>query len=250
MSTATTRLHREQLQPALLDRLIDDVTSFLGEISTKHRLLAERLDAPMLAYLDELLSNPNLPTRPLRPSELQAFSSLDDETMAVVLRVIELEQARRAEQRQTIAISMDRLRASVLRELGHLLNTESPQNLQEETEEGSVELFSGFPQAKTSVLNYGIPPLAGRIRTPSDYVELARDIEKAIQVFEPRLNSVKVTYEGVEDGALSVLRSPVALIIDAELWGHPMPEPLRIRTVLDLEDGEARIEEAQATEMS
>ena len=78
------------------------------------------------------------------------------------------------------------------------------------------------------------------MRTPADYEALARGVEAAIARFEPRLRAVRVHLEGHDADA--AVRSPVTLIIEGELWGYPLPETLRVRTLLDLEEGRARIE--------
>ena len=63
--------------------------------------------------------------------------------------------------------------------------------------------------------------------------------------FEPRLAGVRVRVETAE-GAADVVRSPVTLVIEGELWGYPLAENLRVRTVLDLEEGKAVVEGAAA----
>ena len=54
---------------------------------------------------------------------------------------------------------------------------------------------------------------------------------------------MRVRAEG-HDADLAV-RSPVTLVIEGELWGYPLPEQLRVRTLLDLEEGKARVEGAE-----
>jgi len=72
---------------------------------------------------------------------------------------------------------------------------------------------------------------------------LAREIEAAITRFEPRIRGVRVRPEGHETDL--AIRTPVTLVIEGELWGYPLPEQLRVRTVLDLEEGKARVEGAE-----
>lgn len=238
------RVPREHLQPVLLDRLSDDLTSATGELAAKRRALTGRLDAERAAALEALLADDSLSTRPLRQADLAAFDGLDDDSRALIGRVVELEQACRMEVRRAYAVSMEQLRASVLRELANLLNAQCAETLTEETAQGPVSLFDGLTHARDSVLNYGIPALSGRIRTEADCAELAQGIERAIRRFEPRLTNVRVSAEAHREGGMAAVRSPVALTIDGELWGYPVSEEMRLRTVIDLEKGEARIEPA------
>lgn len=78
------------------------------------------------------------------------------------------------------------LRATVRRELAWLLNTT---NL-----DASIDL-DPYPQVKTSVLNYGVPDLAGKSWTVRLIRQRARDIRAAINAFEPRMEESSVTVE-------------------------------------------------------
>jgi type VI secretion system protein ImpF len=237
---------RERLQPSLLDRLNDDLSSALGELAAKRRALERVLQPAQRAELDRLVADERLLTRSYRVQEIEGFAELDEDARALAGRVLELEQARRLELDRSYVISMERLRAAVLRDLGHLLNTASLESLEGREGGAPVGLFERLPAARDSVLNYGIPALAGRIRTSEDYEELTRQIEQAIARFEPRLTDVKVTVEHDVEGRGGPVRSPVTLLIEGDLWGYPLPESLRLRTVLDLEDGKALIEPGEA----
>lgn len=242
----TSAVPRERLQPSLLDRLNDDLASSLGELAAKRRALERVLDPAQRAELDRLLADERLVMRPPRIAQVEAFSALDEDAIALLARIMELEQARRIELDRSLVISMERLREAVLRDLGHLLNTVSLESLESEDAGTSAGLFERLPAARDSVVNYGIPALAGRIRTAEDYEELTGAIERAIARFEPRLKEVRVSVEETSASTKGPLRNPVTLLIEGELWGYPLPEALRLRTVLDVEDGKALIETGEA----
>ncbi len=153
------------------------------------------------------------------------------EARALLGRVLDLEGARRLELRRTVVLSAQELRRSVLRDLQSLLNTTAAE---EEPGDGEESALSRHPAAQASVLNYGIPALAGRVRTLDDFAELAQRIERAIERHEPRLRHVRV--RPAESGAAgaNALTSPLDLVIEGELWGHPLPEHLLVRTPLAL----------------
>jgi type VI secretion system protein ImpF len=137
-------------------------------------------------------------------------------------------------------LSPERLRACVLRDLTTLFNTD---NLHWRGEaRASHPVLAAAPDIEAyssvaaSVMNFGIPPLAGR--TTLDPEAVARDLEQAIRRFEPRLRTgtVKVHPMGeVQAG------HAIAFDIEAELWAEPTPLRLWLRTLIDLEDGAASI---------
>lgn len=113
------------------------------------------------------------------------------------------------------------LRATVRRDLAWLLNTTSF--------EAAVDLES-YPQVRTSVLNYGVPDLAGKSLNRRLLLQRARDIRNAVRAFEPRIdertlrveladtagqeNSVTFQIEG--DISSAVRAIPVKFMTDVE----------------------------------
>ncbi len=71
------------------------------------------------------------------------------------------------------------LELTVRRELAWLLNTT---NL-----EAVVDL-EPYPEIRTSVLNYGVPDLAGKSQSPTAMRQRAQDMEASLRAFEPRLD--------------------------------------------------------------
>jgi type VI secretion system protein ImpF len=82
------------------------------------------------------------------------------------------------------------LRTTVRRELAWLLNT---------TNLNSVVDLSPYPHVATSVLNYGVPDLAGRTLSRRVILQRARDIRAAIRTFEPRIDETTLVVEPSED---------------------------------------------------
>jgi type VI secretion system protein ImpF len=141
--------------------------------------------------------------------------------------------AARQETREQRVISLRRLRESVVRDLEWLLNT---------TAFDTVVDLEGHPEAANSVLNYGVPDLSGRALGGLDVERLERSLRDAICRFEPRLlrNTVRVR-ANVDAGETS--RNALRLDIEAELWAEPVPLHLWLKTELDLESGQASVEE-------
>jgi type VI secretion system protein ImpF len=229
---------RDRLQPSLLDRLEDGLAPTLSRLGEARRALDSSLDDAQRAALADLFKDERFEER--RPSydRMTAFAALDGEVRALLDRVLELEATRRTELRRAVVLTGPELRRSVLRDLQSLLNTTAAEA--DPDDEGEAA-FSRHPAVEASVLNYGIPALAGRIRTLDDFAELAGRIERAIERYEPRLRHVRVHMaEAVAPGS-AALTNPLDLVIEGELWGHPVAEHLLVRTVLDLDAGRVEI---------
>lgn len=128
--------------------------------------------------------------------------------------------------------TLARFREMVLRDLSWLLNCESL---------SSIVDLEGHPYAAASVLNYGIPVLAGTIFTSKRTSQLEREIREAVRLFEPRILPDSLSVKA----ATSEYGSPKALTIEirGELWARPLPQPLFLKTEVDLESGFIAISE-------
>jgi type VI secretion system protein ImpF len=147
-------------------------------------------------------------------------------------RLSDDEPARAQESRDQRVLSPQRLRETVLRDLGWLLNSAHL--------ESTIEL-GDFPEAAQSVINYGLPDLTGKSVSTIDTAALAAAIRKAIWEFEPRLLKRSVRVQVV---ANSATHNTMRFTIDAQLWAQPMPLQLFLQTSIDLETGEAVVHEA------
>jgi len=130
-----------------------------------------------------------------------------------------------AETGELKAVSMRRLREYVCRDLSALLNCASL--------EAVVDL-SAHPYVQSSVLNFGMPSLAGRSARSVDPQQIAATIEADVRRFEPRLSGVRVAAEVGEEGNETHV---LAFRIDAQLWGQPVPQQLVLRTRIDVDSG-------------
>ena len=147
-------------------------------------------------------------------------------------RLTDDDPTRRVEPREKRVLSSSQLRESVRRDLTWLFNTTHLA--------ATLRQLSDFPLVACSVVNFGIPDLAGRTASNLDLPALERLLRQAIWDFEPRLvrNSVKV--RGVVDER-DMSHNAVSFAIEAELWAQPLPLQLFLRTQVDLEDGRIEI---------
>ena len=133
--------------------------------------------------------------------------------------------------------SLSELRRSVLRDLTWLFNT---------TQLFDAESAEAWPQVRSSVLNYGLPALAGSHASSLDITRLERALRQAIVDFEPRILPDSVTVKADLEGESLDHHNVISLQIAGLLWAQPVPIELLLRTQLDLESGQTKVEETTA----
>jgi len=148
-------------------------------------------------------------------------------------RLVDDQPQNKTESRDRRVLSVRQLREAVLRDLGSLLNTE---NLT------ATHDLDDYPLVADSVLNYGIPVMAGRTLSGADLKRIEKLIQEAIVRFEPRIlkDTLKVRVN-VEKERMS--RNAMSFDIEGELWAQPMPLHLMVRSRLDLETGDVKVSE-------
>jgi type VI secretion system protein ImpF len=246
---------RERLQPALLDRLIDEerlltlyVLTFerarllrLGILEGDLRglliaqglslvpgagvnasgdLLELRLCAPIgrvgISQLNGLLLKP-----PGAPEGVLLEKLCEIEARNVLNESAETPEQRFATGR--------RLREIVSRDLALLLNASSLE---------ATDDLEAVPHVRSSVLNFGMPSLAGRAASSVSAAQLARRIEAVIRNFEPRLTKVRVSHDPEGERAQE---PEMSFRIDAQLWSQPAPHQVVLHTRINTESGEVHV---------
>ena len=155
---------------------------------------------------------------------------------ALLDRLTDEERGETQESRDQRVLSLQRLRAALLRDLGWLLNTGHLQ---------TVEELDDYPEVRRSVVNYGIPDIAGLTIAGADTVAIEKAVRQAIVDFEPRIapHTLRV---GVDTRANETGRTAMVFRIEGELWGRPAPQALYLKTEVDLETGNVTVSEGQA----
>jgi type VI secretion system protein ImpF len=121
--------------------------------------------------------------------------------------------------------SLAALKAAVRRDLEWLLNTRRAE----------IPLP---PNVQLSVFNYGLPESSSTTEDRSQvFQELAKRMETAISIFEPRLAGVKVMLSPHQDKTIR----RVDLIIEGLLRIDPSPEHVSFDTSLELTNGEYHV---------
>jgi type VI secretion system protein ImpF len=238
---------RERLQPALLDRLVNNISGITAEITRRRQHLLPLLDDRQQAALARLGDPERAGLRLPTPAELEPFENLQGDTRELLNRLLDLERQRLVEARQQLLISRERLKELVLRDLESLFNTESftfvPLRLTVEPIDDPPAL-DDFPLARRSVINYGLPPLAGKVGSDMDLEALGREVAEIIRTFEPRLRE-PIRVKAIYDPEMAAPNT-LSFEIEADLWAQPMPLRLLLRALVDLENGRASVVERAA----
>ena len=152
---------------------------------------------------------------------------------ALLDRLTDDEPERRQEPREQRVMTKSRLRQAVLRDLAWLFNTTR-------LEEGTLDL-SGLPSVRRSVINFGLPPLAGRAASSMDVAALERAVRQAILDYEPRIIGETLQVTALLEPRSIDHHNVIGVEIRSELWAQPVPLELLVRTEIDLETGKVQI---------
>ena len=102
-------------------------------------------------------------------------------------------------------------------------------------------MWQEAPEARKSVLNYGLPPLSGETMIVMDFPWLEQQIREAIIRFEPRVDpdslAVSVTDERMTGKQPTMLR----LVIRGLMWNQPVPLELLLSADVDVDTGQTAV---------
>jgi len=131
------------------------------------------------------------------------------------------------------AVTPAQMRGIVQRDLAYLLNTTNAEDLIDRER---------HPDAASSTINYGMPPLAGSYLSERKWADIERIIRRAIQDYEPRLIPETVTVvplmkEGGAAGEYNVLLFEIRALI----YLRPYPLAFTVQSAVDLETNRMRV---------
>lgn len=150
---------------------------------------------------------------------------------ALLDRLTDDQPDRKLEPRMERVISKRRLREAVLRDLTWLFNT-----IRMDPDMDPATL----PNARKSVINYGLPALSGQTASSLDISDLERAIRQAIIDFEPRILPATLHVRALEVGQFEN-HNVIGVEISGQLWAQPLPLELLVRTEIDLETGQVEV---------
>jgi type VI secretion system protein ImpF len=121
------------------------------------------------------------------------------------------------------------VKAGVRRELNWLFNTNRL---------GSVDDLSAYPQVQTSVLNYGVPDLAGKTGGRRLLLARAKELRDAILAFEPRLNPRTLSVEVAESAERE---NAITFVVRGDIVGAVQAVLVQYKTDVEVDTGAATV---------
>jgi type VI secretion system protein ImpF len=150
-------------------------------------------------------------------------------TPSILDRLLDNDPQSTREAPRSQAQSLAELKRSVKRDLEWLLNTRH----------NGIEIPESLEELNESVAVYGLPDLTSlSVKNPDEQNRLAKAVETALRVFEPRFINVRVHLEPVQN-----TDRQLRFRIEAHLDIEPVPEPVSFDTVLQVGSGEFAISE-------
>lgn len=221
---------REAVQPSLWDRLVDELHGLGAETAALRRELAKKLGGD--AEVGRLLAE--------GARSIESDDFLDDETRRRAHRLDGLLRRQQRLEEGGVIVTPDVLREAVRRDIEMLFNIErfEASYLLSEREFAATtlpaDLLADYPEVRRSVVNYGVPSFSGRHGSDFDPDVLSRELVDVLRIFEPRLkrDTIKVKVSTSDKTGLKIE-------IDALLMLSPVPERLRLSTMIDLDNGRA-----------
>lgn len=145
-------------------------------------------------------------------------------TPSVLDRLLDYEPRESTEVPKSHSRSLADLKLSVKRDLEWLLNTR----------QNGIDIPETLEEVNQSLAVYGLPDLTSlSARNPNEQNRLAKALETALSVFEPRFINVKVSLEPIDN-----TDRQLRFHIEAHLDVDPAPEPISFDTVLSVGSGE------------
>lgn len=133
---------------------------------------------------------------------------------------------RKTETYENYTVSSERLREIVQRDLMYLLNTT---NLEDEID------LRLYPQVAASVVNYGVPPIAGQYMHEHKWIDIEKAIRRAILRFEPRLEASSLGVAPLMKDESKSNYNVLLFEIRGRILTEPYPTSFVVQSAFDLE---------------
>ena len=150
-------------------------------------------------------------------------------TTSVLDRLIDYEPEVSREAIASRSKNLRQLKEALRRDLEWLLNTRQV----------ALGLPPELEELNRSLAAYGVPDFTNlNVANQDDQKRIQGDIEEALRIFEPRLESVNVSFQPSSSGD-----SRIHFRIDANLKIEPAPEPITFDTTIQIGSGQYVVKE-------
>ena len=172
-----------------------------------------------------------------------SLNSRDRLQPSLLDRLIDPDPKQKAESADTRALTRQQLRAAVLRDLSWLFNAtrDEPDPASDRTEQ--IAMWAANPEARKSVLNFGMPAFAGLTLSSLDNGTIENSIEAAIRQFEPRIDPNTLHVEVRTGSQTEISHNVMQIVIRGQMWSQPVPLELLLSADMDVETGHTQVRE-------
>lgn len=156
-------------------------------------------------------------------------------------RLTDNEPATEREALEARVLNKKQLRAAVLRDLSWLFNATAQEPDPRNPDRERVMLWRGVPEAADSVINFGIPSLAGTTWSTLEFPVLEQAIRRCIVRFEPRIDEKTLEVKITNDLSTGLRPTSLRLVIRGQLWNQPVPLELLLSADVDVDTGQTAV---------
>lgn len=139
---------------------------------------------------------------------------------------------RKSEAPGEYTVNRNQLRKIIQRDLTYLLNSVS---LDDEIDR------SLYPEASSSVVNYGMPPIAGNYLHEQKWDDIEKTIRQAILNFEPRLEPKTLVVAPLLKGDAAKQYNVLLFEIRGQVLTDPYPMEFIVQSAFDLETNQMNV---------
>jgi type VI secretion system protein ImpF len=161
-------------------------------------------------------------------------------------RLTDDDRLSQVESMEARVLTRQQLRAAVLRDIGWLFNTTRAQPVSEELFGEEHAMWERAAHARHSVLNFGIPALAGEVLGSMDFPTIEAQVRQALIDFEPRIDAASLDVEVEVDHEADFHHNALQLVIRGKLWNQPIPLEILLSANIDVETGNVAVRDARA----
>lgn len=173
---------------------------------------------------------------------MAALGAQDRLQPSLLDRLTDHEPASKVEALEARVLGRRQLRDAVLRDLSWLFNAvcEEPDPYSQADPE-RVAMWREAPQARDSVLNFGILPLSGQSISVLKFPLIEAQIRQSIVRFEPRIDPQTLEVQIANDLSTGLRPTSLRLSIKGQMWNQPVPLELLLSADVDVDTGQAAV---------
>lgn len=143
-------------------------------------------------------------------------------------------------------LNKKQLREAVLRDLSWLFNATSQEPPPRSNDAERIRIWAEAPDARQSVINFGIPALSGSTISLLDFPRLELAIREAIVRFEPRIDKATLAVKIANDLSTGLRPTSLRLVIKGHMWNQPVPLELLLSADVDVDTGQAAVRDMRS----